>query len=281
MKRLVALLLLTCSTLLLCTTASAQDQTWLNDRKYREGAGFRVGNFELHPGIGADFGYDSNYYKRDSTEDPVGSLRIRVSPSFSVSTLGPQRSEGGPPPSVGFRMEIGATYNEFIPVSGSEPAQDSLQEQRNIGGDVKLNLDILPQRTWSGRIHGGVGRTTRPTGEGALSESFNRILPNAGAELIWTPGSGMLDWRLGYEFSGTFFESGGFQNLNSTRHDVVTRGRWRFLPRTALMFDGRFGFINYSDGTSSVRKTSSRPMRARVGLNGLITPSFGILALVG
>ena len=91
MKRLVALLLLTCSTLLLCSTAAAQDQTWLNDRKYREGAGFRVGNFELHPGIGADFGYDSNYYRRHSSEDPVGSLRIRVSPSFSVSTLGPQR----------------------------------------------------------------------------------------------------------------------------------------------------------------------------------------------
>ncbi|RLB58779.1 MAG: hypothetical protein DRI90_16285 [Deltaproteobacteria bacterium] len=282
MRRVLALIACISFSVLVAGEAAAQEATWLKDRQYREGAGLRVGDFEMHPGIGADFGYDSNYYRRDSSEDPIGSLRLRISPHFSVSTLGAQRRDDGEQPSVNFRAELGGTYNEFIPVSGSEAGQDSLREQRNIGGDLRLTLDIAPGREWSGNLYAGVGRTVRPTNEGDLNQSFNRILPAAGAELIWAPGSGMLDWRLGYQFSGTFFESSTFGGLNNFRNDITTRGRWRFLPRTALMYDARFGFITYSSGGSSaVQKTDSHPLRTRIGVNGLVTPSFGILALVG
>ena len=51
---------------------------------------------------------------------------------------------------------------------------------------------------------------------------------------------------------------------------------WRFLPRSALTFDGRFGIINYPD---PLNKTNSHPMRARVGFNGLITNSFALLVM--
>src|SRR5450432_1616003 len=37
-------------------------QPWLSDRRYGEGIGVRVGNLELHPGIAAEAGYDSNYF---------------------------------------------------------------------------------------------------------------------------------------------------------------------------------------------------------------------------
>lgn len=282
MKRFVALVSAVFFVVLLCETASAQEQTWLRDRRYREGAGIRVGDFELHPGIGADFGYDSNYFRRSENEDPIGSLRLRVSPHFSVATLGPQRREDGAQPDVNFRAEIGATYNEFFPVSGSEDGQDRLREQRNIGGDLRLSLDILPGREWSGTLYAGVGRTVRPTNEGDLNDSFNRITPEAGAELAWAPGSGLLDWRLGYQFSGNFFESSAFEGLNNFRNDITTRGRWRFLPRTALMYDARLSFITYlNPGTGAANKEDSHPLRARIGLNGLVTPSFGLLALVG
>ena len=99
--------------------AAQEQHTWLEDRRYREGAGFDVGNFELHPGIGADFGYDSNWFHRASSEDPAGALRLRVSPHFSAVTRGAQRNAGAPPPRVRFRADLSATYNEFFPVSGS------------------------------------------------------------------------------------------------------------------------------------------------------------------
>src|ERR1700749_3911931 len=81
------------------TVASAQDQPWLKDRRYTEGPGYRVGDFELHPGVAAEFGYDSNYLRRSSDDQltlgqngakagdvsaslVVPALRLRLTPSF-------------------------------------------------------------------------------------------------------------------------------------------------------------------------------------------------------
>src|SRR5260221_663088 len=69
------------------TVALAQEQVWLKDRRYSEGIGIRTGDLELHPGLGAEFGYDSNYFLRADSEDPIPALRLRIVPSFSLSKL--------------------------------------------------------------------------------------------------------------------------------------------------------------------------------------------------
>ncbi|MEP7122875.1 MAG: hypothetical protein ABJE95_18255 [Byssovorax sp.] len=265
--------------------AAAQDQAWLKDRRYTEGIGYRVGDFELHPGASAEFGYDSNYFHRGPTDDggPVGALRLRITPSFSLSTLSKQRTEGtanGTQPDFEFRASVAATYNEFFPVSGPQAGQDAMSRNRNIGGNLDLSLSILPGRPWSGTITAGVARSLTPSNEGLASQSFNRVLPHASAELAWTPGRGLFDWRLGYGFSGTFFESGSFSQLTNIQNQIETRGRWRFLPRTALLYDARLGFVSYTAPTPN-GKTSSHPLRAQIGVNGLITSSFSALAMVG
>jgi hypothetical protein len=262
--------------------ALAQDQVWLKDRRYTEGAGIRVGDFEVHPGVAAELGYDSNYLRAADSEDPGGAFRIRITPSLSLSTLGPQRTEGvasTPPPDVEFRGTAALTYNEFIGVNGTPSAQRKVGDQRNISGNLDLNLTIRPRQEWSGGLFAGVGRTTQPSDTGALGSFaglFDRFLVRAGGELIWTPGAGLLDWRLGYRLSGTIFqEVAGLTNLE---HTIQTRGRWRFLPRTALLYDARLGFVNYVNGDE---KRGSHPLRVQLGLNGLITPSFGVLVMGG
>src|SRR5438309_1416749 len=78
------------------TAAFAQEQMWLKDRRYGEGVGIRTGDLELHPGIAGEFGYDSNYFlrsDRDDGEKPVDTLRLRITPSFSLSTISQQRRE--------------------------------------------------------------------------------------------------------------------------------------------------------------------------------------------
>src|SRR5262249_47538150 len=54
-------------------------------------------------------------------------------------------------------------------------------------------------------------------------------------------------------------------------------------PRTSLMYDASFGFITYTNPGQPADggKLASHPMRARLGINGLITPTFSILALAG
>lgn len=273
------------------TLAEAQDQPWLNDRRYTEGIGYRVGDLEIHPGLAGEFGYDSNYLHRASNETPVGSLRLRITPSLSLSTLGKERREaisGATNPDFEFRTGISATYNEFIPVSAV--GADIIRQQRNLGGNLDVALNILPQRPWSGSVAGGVTRMISPSpgglddipGTGLSNAGFNRILPRAGAELAWTPGSGLFDWRLGYQFNGTFFENSNISRLNNIQNRIETRGRWRFLPRTALMYDGKFDFITYpSPDGGNAEKNSAHPVRATIGLNGLVSSSFSVLALVG
>jgi hypothetical protein len=263
-------------------SASAQSQsagdqsTWLRDRRYTEGPGYRVGDLELHPGIAGEVGYDSNYLLRAPNEFPGSSIHLQVTPTFSIATLGAQRHEaGGPPPEFTFRGATHATYHEFVPLTGGQTTKDTLQQARSVSGNLDLSLGILPNRTWSGSIYGSVARIVLPS-ESGIGGNFNRIAPSAGGELVFQPGGGLFDWRLGYTFSGSFFEAQ--TQLTNVVNEVSTHGRWLFLPRTSVVFDGRQGLVTY---TGSSTKTGSRPLRARLGISGLVTPSVGVTAMAG
>jgi hypothetical protein len=287
-----------CGLLAVPAVASAQDQPWLKDRRYTEGPGYRVGDFEIHPGAALEFGYDSNYLRRSSaspdgdTLPPLQSLRLRLTPSLSFSTLGAQRRETAPStsqPSVEFRGGLSLTYNEFIPLNAAPAGTPSISSQRNVGGTADLALGILPGRPWSGLLSASYSRILTASSEGSdvsfsSQGTLNRDVPRVGAELIWTPGAGLLEWRLGYQFSATLFESTNVGNLTNLQNQIETRGRWRFLPRTSMLFDGRFGFINYPNAAPTgggIVKSSSHPVHALIGINGLVTPSFALMAMVG
>lgn len=261
--------------------AAAQDQVWLQDRRYGEGVGILAGDFELHPGAAVEFGYDSNYYHRNGEPDEpvVGALRLRITPSFSFSTLTERRRGGGAEaasPEFEFRGGMSLTYHEFFPLYGETGAVERMKDERNLTGLLDLKLNILPGRPWSGTIYGDIGRSITPTNQGFTTDSFNRINARAGAEIAWQPGGGLLDWRLGYRFDGTIFESSTYSELTNIENTLQTRGRWRFLPQTALVYDARFGFLTHTAGNKS-----AHPLRTQIGLNGLITPSFSVLAMVG
>src|SRR5262245_60866149 len=90
------------SAVLAVSSVAAAQQPWLADRRYGEGIGLRAGDFELHPSVAAEFGYDSNYFQRSGseptpanavpTETPVeDAFRLRVTPSLTLSTLRERR----------------------------------------------------------------------------------------------------------------------------------------------------------------------------------------------
>lgn len=267
--------------LALPAAAVAQDQVWLQDRRYGEGVGIRSGDFELHPGAALEFGYDSNFYHRagGAAEPTVGSLRLRITPSFSFSTLTQRRRGGGPEaalPDFEFRGGLSATYHEFFPLYGDPGGVENMKSERNVSGLLDLTLNIRPGQPWSGSIYGDLGRSITPTNQGFTAEGFQRFNARAGGEIVWQPGGGLLDWRLGYRFSGTFFESADYSQLSNIENQLQTRGRWRFLPQTALVYDAKFSFLTYTGSNKS-----AHPLRTQIGFNGLITPSFSVLALVG
>lgn len=264
--------------LLTSTAALAQDQVWLRDRRYTEGMGYRVGDLELHPGIAGEFGYDSNYFLRSESERPIQALRFRLTPSLSLSTLGPQRREamgGGEPPKVDFRAGIAATYNELV---ATEPQySELLSEQRNLAGIASAQLTILPERPWGGDLYGNFARLVQPSQN--PDRNYDRVEARLGGGIKWQPGGGIFDWRIGYELGLTAFTQKTFEVYDNGQHQLNTRGRWRFLPRTALLYDASLGFIRYRDSDSV--QHSSDPVRARLGINGLLSRSFALLAMAG
>src|SRR5260221_1524151 len=235
------------------TVALAQEQVWLKDRRYSEGIGIRTGDLELHPGLGAEFGYDSNYFLRADSEDPIPALRLRIVPSFSLSTISQQRREGdgGSPelPKVGFRAGVAASYNEYIATRSGD--SDALSKQRNIGGLGNLQLTILPGRPWGADIYADFLRSVQPSENPDFN--FNRITARFGGGIVWAPGGGMFDWRLGYEYGLTYFEDQGFRKLSNAYNQINTRGRWRFLPRTAFLYDATATFLRYNNNPTPVQ----------------------------
>ncbi len=276
---------------------------WLKDRQFNEGAGVRTGDLELHPGIAAEAGYDSNWFLRTdksgfvngpSAAPVVPALQFRVTPSLYLATLGPQRRQDdlvAQPPSVAFRAGVNATYREFIGLSntsqspGTGTNTNDISQQRNIGGAADMRLDILPEKPFGAGLYANYARVIQPnTGTGDPNLSFNRDDVTAGGELIAQPGSGTLDWRFGYTFHYAIFEDSAGQPFNNTTNEAYTRGRWRFRPKTAFVYDASLKFINYTNSAqaqSSEALINSTPLRARIGMNGLITDRFAFLGLVG
>ncbi len=297
MKRFVLAFVASTAVATISSTASAQ--AWLKDRSATQGAGIRSGDLEWHPGVAAEVGYDSNYFNRSANNRTgetalnaqngypvVDTVRLRITPSFFVTTLTQvRRADGtaGPPPKVAFSAGAAFMYSQFLMNAGD--GRDKLGRTFEWGVLGDLALQISPQRPWGFNIYDNFQRTAQPSFDPLVEAGLNRIENRGAAELVHTRPGNLLDWRLGYAFGITYFENSppgatvSARNFNNYRHELYTSGRWRFLPRTALVYNGSFWFQNYNDPTPGL--ANSRPIRTRIGLSGLVTDRFSVLALVG
>ena len=273
--------------LALLTPRGASAQEWLKDRRYSEGSGIRVGELEVHPGIGGEVGYDSNWFLRTQKVDPrfvngapnnppAEAGVIRVTPSVSISTLTPQRTDGVPQPSaVAFRAGVSGTYREFI-------GPQQIRDQRNISGNASARLDVFQSRPIGFGIFANYQRLIQPAVVADPNLSFNRNDVGVGAEVIAIPGGGTLDLRAGYQFYGAFFEETNGVPFTNLTHELSVRNRWRFRPRTALFHDTSLRFSSYPNAERALNYLhDSTPLRTRVGLTGLLTDRFGVLLAAG
>ncbi len=269
--------------------APASAQVWLQDRQLTQGRGIRAGNFELHPGVGAEFGYDSNVFYAPAV--PVSALRLRVTPSFTVNSLGPQRSANSDAPAtalptVNFRGGIALIYHEFISLDSTR----STSNLRNLGVEGNLRFEFFPGRTWQFVLADDFTRTIQPGAQTSTgtdvdllpNQTFNRNYNMATVELAYAPPRGTLEFRLGYNFIANLFDSSNYSYYDYLGHQIYGRMRWRFLPKTALIWEGSINPTNYINTTGATTGLfSSFPVRTRVGLNGLLTEKISLLVLAG
>lgn len=269
----------------------AHAQGWLSDRKYAEGIGYRVGDFELHPGLGGEVGYDSNWFLRSPKDGAVNSISafpgspaagiFRITPSLFLSTLGTQRKEGdvnAEPPKVAFRAGIQATYRAFV-------GADDINKQNGINGlsgDLSARADIMPQRPLSFGINGLYSRTIAPNTSGNPDASFNRNDVGGGVDLTATPGGGTLSWKLGYQIRGSFLDNSSNAPFNSLNNAISTRGDWKFRPKTSAFYEANAAFVTFTQKDQAFNQLSNgTPFRTKLGISGLVTSRFSFLAAAG
>jgi hypothetical protein len=260
--------------------SAAAQQAWLQDRRYGQGIGLRAGNLEFHPSLAAELGYDSNYFQRAKTERPIyDAWRLRVTPSLTLSTLKQRLRESeavGTPPAVSFSLGAFLAYNELF-------GSDEVSSERHFDAGVGGRVDLLPSRPVGFDLYADYLRSGEPSNAVTVSSispaSFDRGSARGGLGATWRPGGGLFEWRLGYEAAYNYFEDKPFDELNNLHHNINTRGRWRFLPRTALIYQAGYSFIRYTKDTAP--QPNGDVVEARVGLNGLITNRFAFQANVG
>jgi hypothetical protein len=169
-------------------------------------------------------------------------------------------------------------YNEIVFLD-SDRSND-----RNLGLGANLALDIQPGKPVGGDVYADYLRTVEPSsaasgaGEGVAESSFDRDSIRAGGGVSWRPGGGLFEWRFGYEIGFQLFEADAFAGFNNTRHTFNTRGRWRFLPRTALLYDAHYQLVRFYNDTD---QNDGENIRSRLGLRGLVTNQLALLAMAG
>jgi hypothetical protein len=277
---------------LVCAGPSrARAQAWLADRSRTEGAGIRLGDFELHPGIGVELGYDSNiYYSSDEpASDPMrvpprrDSAILRVTPHLLFSTIGEQRrteGEGGDGgegqgqlPTVTFRGGLWASYYEFF----------NDESRRNVSVDAGLRLQILPGRPVSIALFDEFSRSIRPFTENTFLTSTARDQNTAGIDLTFSTNGNVFQVRTGYRFTIDFFEGEVFRYGNNFGHAIELQETFRFLPQTAFVHDTSIQIRDYFEEAlpGPTATFDSVRLQTRIGLNGAITPEISALVLVG
>ncbi len=265
-----------------CERASAQG--WLADRRYTEGPGIKAGDLELHPGIGGEVGYDSNWFLRSSetganiingapTNPPADAAVVRISPSFYVSTLGQQRLNPDgvqrlSPRFVTFRGGVSATGRFFI--------GKGFSDQHNVSLNADGRLDLNQGNPISFGVFGGYSRIIQPQVFSDPNLAFNRDDVALGADVTFLPGGGTLDLRAGYTLRASLYEETAGAPYSSLIHEISVKDRWKFRPRTALFSEASLSFLDYPNAPrASLYLNDATPLRTRAGLTGLVSDWLG------
>ncbi|MBI5499417.1 MAG: hypothetical protein HY907_04185 [Deltaproteobacteria bacterium] len=265
--------------------AGAAAQEWLRDRRASEGPGIMLSDSVVfHAGIAVEGGYDTNVFYAPSEVSPAGAGRLRITPQVGLATLPPQRIENPDGsttttnPSVDFRLQIAAPYNQYL------SADSAVMDQSDVGIQTTLDLVVFPRRTWSFLLRDTYTRTIDP-GNNSAPYNFNHDMNDAQIGVGWAPGGGTLELNLLAGFAFNLYETGGDVSLRgdylSPRVDLV--GRWRFFPNTALTFQTTFSPVLRDNGQDDwgMAVSSSYPLRTWIGMNGQWTPIIATQLRVG
>ena len=160
--------------------------------------------------------------------------------------------------------------------------RETVTKQSMFGGLAGLTATFFPRSVVSVSLHEDFRRVLERRNF-ETTASWDRNFNKAGADINIRPGGKAMSFRVGYNFITDYFldTSGNWGDLQ--RHDVHARYSWKFFPFTALIVDAGWELHDYLDASGGHygELTDSKPLRARVGINGFITKSLSVMLMAG
>lgn len=234
----------------------------------------------LHSGLTVEGGYDSNVYYTDT--QTVSSPILRITPSVDVTNVA---RNGEVPAGLYFDLRASLMYREYL----SDNAD--VRRLRAFTPTAALNLE----HNSSGSLVLGLSDTYSRLQDAPYTQKSTAIIIRdnnlAVAQLRWSPGGGRLQGLLRFTNMIDLFETEQLKAANSMTNEGMIDLSWRWLPKTALYLQVRQGYVSYlnNDPASQLvapeapdaRKSSSFPLRAVVGVRGLITEKTSVALALG
>jgi hypothetical protein len=241
--------------------------------------GFILGEkSRIHTDLVTGVVFDSNSQRAPRTvSEPTSDVRINVKPGITVEVPGTKAS---------FGLTGHFLYSQFLNVNETTTGQDNAL----LGGDVGLQAKVGTARSPAAlSISNLLIRT--PTvldapGTNATDERAFRAWTNqASVTGTFRPGGGALEFDLGYTQNLLIYDD----LAPNQQHGGVFEVRYRFLPRTALIFHTGYSLfepddprLRNSDGDIVERATNrSAPLNLWLGASGQITARLNATIAAG
>jgi hypothetical protein len=236
-----------------------------------KGSGIQAGEGRLHPSIDLDLVYDTNPgFFRDSDSAKVGDLLLRIRPGLEVSF---------PSETVSFDLSGKVGYDRYFGVSNSATSDLS-----SVAGQADMRLGFNPNGILSFFVEDVFMRTGDPRYT-SLTGKFNRTDNEAKAHFQIKPTGGALMFDLAYGFFIDLFDKTSDMDtaaLSSYAHRAYFSGKWKFLPKTAVIIDFDCDLRKYPDSYSNGNKNMDmNAIRATAGMIGQITPTMSLTLKAG
>ena len=266
---------------------------------WAEGPGLRTESLILHPSFDVGGGYDSNFWRESAQESssPVNGVAIfRTTAGLTLANRASRRIGVEWDTTAGLRLATSSTADLTNSPLDSEVAFDSFR--------TRLGLSFMKRSPVTLDIEARVKYTERPAVESLREDGYQQLDLHFGPDLRFRPGanpdSRALELRLGYRFALqryvcdflvcesdddlTAYEALGANRGQSNTHKLSLVTRWQFFPKTALLLDVQYWVVDYprvydldarGEEVRAPDKDAS-PLRAELGLKGLITPRISM-----
>lgn len=236
--------------------------------------GLRSGDFVLTPSLGIVGHHDTNLFNADASETArnpiVGATSIRFLPGLGLVNDADSN--------VAFSFNALGDARIYLNDNAA------VQSVQTVGGRADLDVIFGRRKAISFAVSDNFSRIIRAN-NWETPQSFNRNTNTVGARVEFHPGSVPERRPFNLMLAGNYtldrFDDFGVGDADTIGTRLTSS--WRFLPKTAVLFDSGLNFRTLQSQTlvRNGMTSSSMPFRARAGISGAITPRISAQLMAG